>query len=182
MGEPSTPLEPGWWIRLVRGMPKPYFAAMVMSTWIVISLLFLIIVAFNGPLGIPSSLGRLYPWILGAWVISGPLTLAEILMALKPKMQRRASEKEGRAHLRMLTPGEKQLLRQLMEGTGSVQLREWTGPLESLERAKVLYTTSDGRVRAYIVNIEPWAYAHLKKHPDLIGEARQSTEDHAEQS
>jgi hypothetical protein len=78
--------------------------------------------------------------------------------------------RNGRRRLQNLTPADKEVLRAYVEG--DTRTRYFTinnGVVKGLEHEGVLYRASNlGRGSTFPYNLQPWAWEHLKAHPELL--------------
>jgi hypothetical protein len=121
------------------------------------------------------------PWIGVAFLASAALLVAHLLeeaaVRIGGVVKGRLEERNLCARLRDLSPDEKEVLaKYINEDTKTRYLSVKSGVTGGLEAAGILYRSANlGSINfKFAFNIQPWAWRHLRKHPELLAAVPQA--------
>ena len=122
------------------------------------------------------------PWISFVFIASSALlvthSLVSIIKFIKHQINKRVWIIQGKRRLHYLNLDEKRLLRSyIVENTHTQYLSLASGVVHALESEFIIYQAANmGRLHTFAYNIHPWAWRYLRKHPELIAGAEDSSE------
>lgn len=103
-----------------------------------------------------------------AWLSYG---ISHVSSAILFRLGLWRSVRAGREYLKVLSPPEREILRQFIQGdTKTVNLDLASGDHHQLELNNVIYRprSVSQRLTYFDYNIQPWAWDYLRKHPGLL--------------
>jgi len=124
-----------------------------------------------------TALRNLYrPWLGGVFLVAGGLLAAHGLTAitiwLRKEITFRLDLRRAKQRLHDLTPDEKKLLAKYLINNTRTQIFPYSdGVVSELEALVIIRRASDlgTLLDGFPYNIQPWAWKHLRKHPELVG-------------
>lgn len=132
--------------------------------------------SFTAALGIDPLLREDRVWVGVTFLVSVSVfvsaTGAHLLHLLGPPLLDRWNERQWRKELGVLSPPEKQVLAEyLRENTTTRAQPISDGVVGGLVGKGILYRSSNVGHRgssSFDFNLQPWAWRHLRKHPELV--------------
>jgi len=166
----KLPISPEWLAALLKFIPKAYETTMAVATAIVMRVALFMPDRYVGTAGLGDLRRAWLPWLAGAWLLFVIAALALILGGMVPWFVRIRERNASIKALQQLPPDQRAVLRGYVEhGTGSQHFETWSGEIDSLVKAEILYPVlGDQRAGGHVFNIELWMYDYLKKHPRLL--------------
>lgn len=132
-------------------------------------------------LGTDAFLTNYRTWIglvfLGSVTIVSLHALSGLWRSVARVLKRRELRSDGEKRLQNLTPEEKEILRYYIEyNTRTQNLNIQDGIVQGLEHEVIIYRSSNmgSMVDGFAYNIQPWAWEHLRKHPELLDDNSES--------
>ena len=118
------------------------------------------------------------PYLGGVFLLCSCILIVQAGMALwkwsKEHYSQHRSLRSAQAKMRVLTPEEKELLREYLQAkTKSRYLPMASGVVAGLIHADIIYRAANiGRAGSgdfkFAHNIQPWAWEYLNKHPEIL--------------
>ncbi len=124
--------------------------------------------------GLTGFVARYRPYFGLVFLLSAVLLLSGAAMAVYDCVKgwrREAQQRQQlRQQLRNLSRPEKEVLREFVRNdTTTLYLSMADGVVGGLETQRILYRSSNvGDIEEWAYNVQPWAWEHLKAHPQLL--------------
>lgn len=125
-------------------------------------------------LGIDSDVRPYRVWLVIAIAFSGFWLLARIGEGITPSTSRAWQRCRGRRHLRHLNPEEQKYCKLFVDTDGkSLPHNPGNGAIASLVQNGIIWRPEQGwdNNQLFEFNIQPWALAYLRKHPEHVAKA-----------
>ena len=165
-------LDPAKLVSALKFAPHVFFGLALAS-----GLLLFTPASLASALGLTPLLSNYRVWVGAVFLVSISVSvsaaLAGLLNAFSPALRDRWNERQWRKELQVLTPPEKEILSEYVrDNTSTLPQPISNGVVGGLVGKGILYRASNvghPGSTSFDYNLQPWAWRHLRQHPELVG-------------